>query len=523
MRLLLFLFVFLVLCGCQNRNQNILFLQAADNYMMECDTEEGEKALLRISTADLSREQMAFYFLLRKFRDVRQGKDVELDEARKHICYFNTDRNISHKGRAYHYYSAILNELKQKDSAIIYAKQAEQEAYIQNDSLLMRNVFIDLSWMNSDVGNLNLAISYGKKLLQLSRMRQEKRWIGYALDNYAVLYYYVGQIDSFCKYAEQAISYIPYQPIKEQPYFYNNAAVLYHTKGNIQKEELYLNKALKIHSLPTTYGNLAVFYLNNKQYDKARLLWDKALQEKDPYSKISFKKAYATWLMEQGEMERYAAVNREIIEMKDSLDKVQESERMRDLQVEFDKNLIHQSYQHQTIYMVAGILLLLALIALLCYRYWRSLVNSRQRERQTAVLISQYEKQIEDLKKRSTNKQRKVKALEKKVTDLRERHESMLAKGKAHYDALCNGGNTIAWHKEDFLCFLEYYSTLRPDFIQHLDEDYDSLSPTPKVFLCLLDMGKTEEQVQCALCLTDGALRTLRYRINGKRVQSSVG
>lgn len=98
---------------------------------------------------------------------------------------------------------------------------------------------------------------------------------------------------------------------------------------------------------------------------------------------------------------------------------------------------------------------------------------------------------------------------------------AILAKGHEHYNNIVAGGRTALWKKEDFENFIEYYKVIDLQYVLHLETEYNNLSHTNKFFMILLHMGMSEEEVQRALGLSNGAFRTIKYRIKKKQLEPS--
>ena len=97
----------------------------------------------------------------------------------------------------------------------------------------------------------------------------------------------------------------------------------------------------------------------------------------------------------------------------------------------------------------------------------------------------------------------------------------MINSGKALYDGIVAGGTTATWKKKDFDEFIEYYRTRRPEAVAEAEEGYSRLSSTHIFYLMLADMGVAGDDMRRILCLTDGALRTMRSRIKSRKKSAS--
>ena len=91
--------------------------------------------------------------------------------------------------------------------------------------------------------------------------------------------------------------------------------------------------------------------------------------------------------------------------------------------------------------------------------------------------------------------------------------------GKALYESLMNGTckSIERWSNVDTGNFIEYYRLQHREFVDSLDTDYNNLSRNHKVFMVLLDMGKSDPEIQKLMGITQTTIRSLRFRIKAKR------
>ena len=78
------------------------------------------------------------------------------------------------------------------------------------------------------------------------------------------------------------------------------------------------------------------------------------------------------------------------------------------------------------------------------------------------------------------------------------------------------GNNILKWNKEDSENCIAFYEIVNPKFKEEVLSKYKALTISQELFLMLVDMGKSEEQIKQIMNLSEGALRTMRYRIRRK-------
>ena len=105
----------------------------------------------------------------------------------------------------------------------------------------------------------------------------------------------------------------------------------------------------------------------------------------------------------------------------------------------------------------------------------------------------------------------KVKALEAKFS-------SVYSIGRDLYAEVLKDNKIGRWSKDDYRNFIDYYQSVDFLFVRSLETDYVSLTDRQKVFLILVHIGKTKEQIMHIMTLEDGSYRSMKSRVeNGKK------
>lgn len=91
--------------------------------------------------------------------------------------------------------------------------------------------------------------------------------------------------------------------------------------------------------------------------------------------------------------------------------------------------------------------------------------------------------------------------------------------GKSLYESVVDGSchSVAGWGAIEVRNFIEYYRLQHREFVDSLDTDYHNLSRNHKVFMVLLDMGKTDPEIQKLMGITQTTIRSIRFRIKAKR------
>lgn len=518
MRTILLYFSALLMAACTvGQEHHSAMLEKADSLLSDTLADSSLHILQATDTTVLDENELAFFYLLKAEASYKTQKPTNINQIQAVLEFYKE------KGETEELVRAMLNMAyhfgdTKKDSAIYNAKQAEAIALRHKYDKQLVQIYRWLFNFNACAGNFHTAIVYGNKLLELAKRLDEKRHVGYALDELAVCYDRLGMTDSAKYYLRAEIPYVKYQPRKERPYFYNNISGYYYMIGDVKMQEYYLKQGVEAYPIPIVYGSLANFYAQQGNTERADSFWEKALQTDNLEEKIAFMGFYADYLDKQGRKDEYGKTSHQIILLKDSLIRKQEAERTKDIQNVYEQKA--ESAKWTLLLWQTVVVAFLVLSALLTYHLSRrrklqkeigrlgSLVNVNEEQ------LKGYAEQLENLRKKQGASQRKVKRLEAKMENLRNHQDELLAKGWLHFNEIMSGGRTVTWKKEDFISFVEYYGTEHSEFVMALNQQYDSLSASQKCFLVLFDMGKSEDEVSGIMNLTPSAMRMTRSRIS---------
>lgn len=92
-------------------------------------------------------------------------------------------------------------------------------------------------------------------------------------------------------------------------------------------------------------------------------------------------------------------------------------------------------------------------------------------------------------------------------------------RGKALYESVADGTckRVDGWSREEMQGVIDYYRLLKRDFVDALENDYQSLSRNHMIFLILVDMGKSDSEIKQLMNITQTTIRSFRFRIKAKK------
>lgn len=117
-----------------------------------------------------------------------------------------------------------------------------------------------------------------------------------------------------------------------------------------------------------------------------------------------------------------------------------------------------------------------------------------------------------------SDKEKTEQKLEKMKGNILEREMEVLSAGKILFQEIQNGGTTAVWNKRNFEEFNEYYKLVNSLFIEKIKKEFSPLSPQCVFYLIMRNENRNEEEIMRVLCKTNGALRTMKSRINAKKI-----
>lgn len=515
-----------LLSSCQTREY--------DSRLIVVDTllqrEKGTSALEminKINVSRLSEQDQAYYYMLKTFAQFKEFIPIQNDsDIQKSIAFFNKTGNKEKLARCYLYRANVLAENKKLDLSASLLKKAESLSYDFDNIELKNRINSTLSFVNSVSGNHTKAFLYAQRLLSDAKAGKQKRWLGRAYKDLASIYVKKGNNDSADYYLKLSIPYTQYIPPKERTIHLDNQALYYRRHNNIEKAESCLYASMKILPKAFSYAVLADLYSETNRLEEARSLWQRAFRTEDRQLCSTFLQPYAEWLYKIGEKDSAWHVAMRIPFIKDSLMHEQKTELVKESQETHDREIT--ALQHQQERMVLYGLILFSLlvfsliVSFLRMRVLKQKARLTQQQKELAeerFHIQEYESQISQMKLEGKAHTKENKALEKKLQSMKEKLAAEHYQGKKHYEAILAGGTTATWHKQDFLSFLSYYRTIDLPYIAHLENDFDSLSPSQMLIMILWRMKFPNEDVQRIMGMSAGALRTARSRIN-KRLRA---
>ena len=520
MRTLLLYFAALLLLVCCDapKNKTQVLLEYADSLVGEKNYVIADKKLSLINKNDLHEdEDKALYYLLCLQTDYSLEKKSNADSLVDFsISYYKNEKDYEKLTRAYYYKGLSLFVSGKVKESLFFMKEAECSVNSADVAELRYLIHINMSLINNLLGINRTALDYARKSLECAKENNNVSWMCFAYNNIAICYYSLGMMDSTFYYIEKIIPNLyDVQDKEERAGFMTNIGLLYYEKGNYEKAESLLRKALALFVCCQTQINLAktCYKLGN------RAECDSLLTEAWPDASVQDKVEILQFRAEMADRAGdYAASSRfykEAQALQDSARRAMKTEEAVIVLRDYEREKYKEGVWRNVLLAFYVVVLLVLSLTL----YYRKRINKAKRTiSEGNRLIAEYTARISELEKQDASHAGKVNDLKRKIRNLKDGQAAVLGNGLRLYDEIAAGGTTATWSKREFDEFIEYYRVGHAEAVASVENGYRRLSSSNIFYLLLLDMGRDDADIQRTMCMTPGALRTMKSRINAKKV-----
>ena len=362
------------------------------------------------------------------------------------------------------------------------------------------------------------SLEYGKKSLEYARKLRDTLCIAYDISYISSSYSGLGNSDSAFKYEIEVLPYLKYFCKTDQGILLSNISSLYFEKGNIEKAESFLKKALQKNPTVYSYAIAADILIKRGQYAQAQ-----AIMEKSPFptNNIEKHKKLSTLFnlyRKSGNYERALCIADTIFAQNQQMESRKENDKMNEIQAKYDSELVAHKLEIHMIYIVGALLLLILLIVLLIFRQKYKAVKVQQSLMQNRLLINDYKKRIEEMENSQGTSITQISKLEAKINKLESKETKAVSNGKKCYDHVLMNHTILHWPEQNFLDFFDYYTLIDFPYVSLLKEDYCNLTPYQSFFMILVNrMNKDEAMTGRILNISNSSIRSMKSRINMKK------
>lgn len=528
-------------CACSNRSAKEK-LVAIDSLLDQELYDSAYTVMCSIDTTMLNdMDSKAHYYLVRKrlgYLTSHRDSSNMLDSIV--IPYYTSTDDKEKLAEAYYIKAYIeIKSGKTKESVIDY-KRAEELANQTNNLRIQFKVAESLAAMNELTGNYKLELDYAQKALKLSNQINDNKWRSDALYDVVLAYNRLKQKDSCLYYLSQLESHLKYVPERDLPYVLISIAYPY-KKSQPEKAKYYLEKSLSKKETSYALSHLADIYVKENKIEEAHRLWKRALAINDNHPKDIIIHNLLDYDLEHGRTDEVCKRVNEIIAIKDSIIEKFKNDTIKSLQLNFDHE-VEMSAAHERLIrwqQILGIVVFLAML-LIGYILWRKHKTKLQRlenEIQTKDYIrkvldlelraAKTEAQLAALQSENDENKQEIKRLEAVKAEVEEESKRLLGKevqtirrGIQLYEMLMNNEKVQTWTSTDYEAITSFFEVSNPNAMKEIRQKYGRPTTRNMLYLILVNMGKTNEDICGIMSLNSSSLRSLNYRLR-KQMEDS--
>ncbi len=526
------LVVFAIACNNRTAEEKLV---AIDSLVVQELYDSAYTVLTGIDTTLLNdMETRAHYYLARKqvgyLTSHRDSSNV-LDSIV--IPYYTSTDNKEKLADAYYY--KAYGEIKQKhiSLAVVFYKYAEKLASETNNIKLQYKIAESLAYTNFVSGNYILQTDYLRKAIAFAQTIDNKDLQAHSLLNMAYAQSCIGCKDSIVYYSQKASNFSNFIDIKDKQAFLSNLAYINkYNQPEIAKG--YYQEALQLGESSIILENMADIYYNEGQQEEAYHLLKRALAINDNNPKDNILHNLLEYDLEHGKTDEVFKRVNEIIAIKDSIIDNLKNDTIRNLQLNFDHE-VEMNAAHERLIRwqrALGIIAFLAL-CLIGYILWRK-HKVRLQRLENELLTKDYIRKMLDLELRATKTEtqlaalqsendenrQEIQRLETEKAEVEEEAKRLLGKetqiirrGMLLYDQLLKSERVQTWTNSDYEAIAGFFEASHPDAMKEILKKYGRPTTRSMLYLILVDMGKSNDEICRIMSLNGSSLRSLKHRL----------
>ena len=475
--------------------------------------------VLRIDPSELAeREDSAHYYLLLSQTSLLTQHPDTLNLLDSLVIpYYINIGNHEKLADAYYYKAYDFRNQRLYSEAIQLFKKAEEQAFLTDKLRLHYKMVENLSYINGLIGNYTLQLYYAQKALNIAKAARNKEWIAYAYCSISFAHSRLHHKDSAVFFMNKAIPYSRHIKKDDQPMFLANAAYVYkYTMPDTAKK--YLKEALSQEESSVTMQHLADIYYHEGNEDKSYQLLKKALTVNDGVPKDNILHNILDYDMEHGHTDHVCETVNEILHIKDSMLNSLRNDTIKDLQLRFDHEVAMRRQEQVTNNWQKGVLAAVILVVLMAAYIIVRRGIEKIKMQEVQMQINDYMSQIHDLEVSGKESDEEIDKLNKQIKDYLGNKAPDLLKGCMYYEqikenkikSLSEGG----WTRKEEKQFVEYYTAIDYRTVNRLRKikRKEKLTTHKLLFLLLLEMGKSEEDIARLFGINQRSIDTLKTR-----------
>ena len=518
--------LFAVNFSCSHKSETYKLLVEVDSLALGHHNNDSAIKILK-NIEPKGKEESAYYNILEAAATFRGENPVKsFNGINASIQYYTDNYDARKLAYAYYYKSIIfINKDSLNSEMISLFKNAEQHALKTTDYRLLDRVYSGLTFTNSTFAEKDEAMKCAHKELAYAQKLNVSHYITTALMHLALIHHYMTlDADSAAYYIRQCEALADDADSEIKYYIYNYIGQTL-MQNNPSSAKQYFTNALKYNKQTEAYMNLAKTFAAEKNYKEALKYCDSALLIKPSLaSREETYRLMAEYYYQNNDIEQYKRTTDELITTKAKLSQYKENRQLLELQQKFDFEKQRADYEEK-IHGLVGILSLATFISLIIFLLHRIRIRQTENNRMASELrykklknnLDLYEERIAWLETEKKSQSKELDALKEKAAELKGAVMRNLQHGHNLYDQLTRCESAANWSDFDLLCLLDFVSTINPEFTLGLENNYNDLNVSQKLFLIVSNLlQKSDFEICQMLGLEKQSLRNKRNRISKK-------
>lgn len=487
---------FITPTSCFEKNTGLYQIIADVDTLIRQNQRDSAKALFgTLDTTNAKRNEIAYYNILANRLKTIDKNNID---SLLHIAenYYKTTNEKSKLSEVLLWKSThYFKDKDMYDSALYFWGKSNKLALEANDYYLSAQIYYLKGIFHKYERNMvNAKIASDLQMLYAEKSGN-KRQIAYATLDKAIIYKDLNETDSAKTWLRLALLTANDIEPYDMAFIYNALGELTDREDSMIAKDNFL-KALEIYPIIPAQINLAKAYLNENNFAQAETICNKGLQYEWPETKIDFLKILCQCKRLQNDNDAAINIQDRIISEKDSIIEILSTEN-KQIALRQYSNLKSKQPDDETNH---TLLILIALFVgvIICGAYYH-----RTKQRNLHNEINNRDNEIQTLKQRLAEENTKTNAF--------------VASGEKLYKHIISNGSIVSWTPDDMVNFIEYYRTLKPEFVKTLESGYHKLTPRYKIILTLEDLGKSIDEIQQIMSFGESSYRSAKSRINTQK------
>ena len=503
LNIIILLLIFITLNSCFEKKSDLYQKIADVDTLIRQNQRDSAKAIF--GTLDISnakQNEIAYYNILaNRLKTIDKNHiDSLLRFSEKYYKTTNENSKLSevYLWKSTHYFK----DKDMYDSALYFWDKSNQLALEANDYYLSAQIYYlkgifhiyERNMVNAKAA-CDLQMSYAEK-------SKNKRQIAYATLDKAIIYKDLNETDSAKTWLRLALLTANDIEPYDMAFIYNALGELTDSEDSMIAKDNYL-KALEIYPIIPAQINLAKTYLNDNNFAQAETICNKGLQYEWPETKIDFLKILCQCKRLQNDNDAAINIQDRIISEKDSLIEILNTEN-KQIALRQYNNLKQRQPDEGTNHTLLILIVLFVSVILFGTHYH----CSKQRN---------LYKEIDNRNNEIANRDKEIQTLKQLLAEGKNKTSTFVASGEKLYRHVVKNNPIVSWTTDDMINFIEYYRTLKPEFVKTLETEYQKLTPRYKIILILENMGKQMVDILPIMSFEETSYRSAKSRINAQK------